>query len=413
MKTVGIIAEYNPFHNGHAFQLAKAKEITGADYAIVVMSGNFVQRGFPAIMEKSLRTEAALLCGADVVIELPVHYASASAEYFASGAVSLLDRLGVVDFLCFGSECGDINVLSSLADMLLAEDNSFRESLKSHLKKGASYPQARCDALLALSPQNEQIFSQLNHPNNILGIEYLKMLKKRNSRIIPATVARTGSAYHEKQLNGSCSSALAIRETITNKNDIASMEKQVPPAVYRLMAQQYQKTFPIVPEDYSAWLSYKLLQEQDKDFSIYFDIDRSLSDRLHKFLPAYTDFSSFCEKIKTRNVTYTKVSRALLHILLNIYQEDVNIFCAEDYVYYAKLLGFRKTAAPLMNAMKKNASLPLISRPAEAKRRILCENGSRMFLQDIQASHLYALSVEHKFRQGFQNELQKKPLILP
>lgn len=191
------------------------------------------------------------------------------------------------------------------------------------------------------------------------------------------------------------------------------MEKQVPPAVYRLMAQQYQKTFPIVPEDYSAWLSYKLLQEQDKDFSIYFDIDRSLSDRLHKFLPAYTDFSSFCEKIKTRNVTYTKVSRALLHILLNIYQEDVNIFCAEDYVYYARLLGFRKTAAPLMNAMKKNASLPLISRPAEAKRRILCENGSRMFLQDIQASHLYALSVEHKFRQGFQNELQKKPLILP
>ncbi len=158
MKTVGIIAEYNPFHNGHAFQLAKAKEITGADYAVVVMSGNFVQRGFPAIMEKSLRAESALLCGADVVIELPVHYASASAEYFASGAVSLLDRLGVVDFLCFGSECGDIDVLSSLADMLLAEDNSFRESLKSHLKKGASYPQARSDALRALSPENEQIF---------------------------------------------------------------------------------------------------------------------------------------------------------------------------------------------------------------------------------------------------------------
>lgn len=412
MKTVGIIAEYNPFHNGHAWQLAKAKELTGADYVVIVMSGNFVQRGLPAIMEKSLRTEAALLCGADAVIELPVHYASASAEYFASGAVSLLDRLGVVDFLCFGSECGDISVLSELSDALLAEDMAFKTLLKKRLKEGASYPQARIDALRTLSPQSESLISLLNYPNNILGVEYLKALKKRNSRIRPCTISRTGSAYHEKSLDGPYSSALAIREFISGENNICSMKEQIPSAAYRLMTQQFQKTFPILPEDFSALLSYKLILEQEKDFSIYFDIDSALSDRLHKFLPACTDFSSFCEKIKTKNLTYTKISRALLHILLNIYQTDIDTFRSEDYVYYARLLGFRRTAAPLMNRIKEKAALPLISRPAEAKRRISCENGRRMFLQDIQASHIYALSAEQKFQQGFRNEFQTQPVIL-
>lgn len=410
MKTVGIIAEYNPFHNGHAWQLAKAKELTGADFAIVVMSGNFVQRGLPAIMEKSLRTEAALLCGADAVIELPVHYAAASAEYFASGAVSLLDRLGVVDFLCFGSECGNIALLSELADTLLTENESFRALLKERLKEGVSYPQARNDALCEISPQSEPALSALKHPNNILGVEYLKALKRRNSRIQPYAVSRTGSGYHEEALNGPYSSALAIRKSIASGNDIRSMEDQIPPSAFRLMIHHMQKDFPILPEDFSAMLSYKLIQEQD--FGRYFDIDSGLSDRLHRFLPAYTDYSSFCEKLKTKNLTYTKVSRALLHILLNIYQADMDIFCAEDYVYYARLLGFRKTAAPLLSAISDKTSLPLILRPAEAKRRIRNENGLRMFLQNIQADHIYALSAEHKFRQGFQNEYRKQLIIL-
>lgn len=412
MKTVGIIAEYNPFHNGHAFQLAKAKAVTGADFVLVVMSGNFVQRGAPAIMEKSLRAEAALLGGADAVIELPVHYASASAEYFAAGAVSLLDRLGIVDFLCFGSECGDIGILSELADALLLEDASFKRLLKERLKKGASYPQARSDALRALSPQPGQALSLLDYPNNLLGVEYLKALKKRDSRIIPCTVARTGSAYHEKALSGSYGSALAIRESLVRKNAFESVKEQIPPAVYRLMAQQFQKSFPIFSEDFSELLSYKLLQEQEKDLSVYFDVDCSLSDRLHKFLPAYTDFSSFCEKIKTKNLTYTRISRALIHILLNIYQADMDAFRAEDFVYYARLLGFRETAAPLLHAIKEQALLPLITRPAEAGRRILSENGLRMFAQDVQASHIYSLVSSHKFNQEFRNEYRSRPVIL-
>lgn len=412
MKTVGIIAEYNPFHNGHAYQIAKAKELTKADYVVVVMSGNFVQRGQPAVMEKSFRAKAALLCGADVVIELPVHYATASAEYFASGAAALLDRLGVVDFLCFGSECGDIERLLSLVDALLAEDETFRAALKNGLKEGISYPQARNDALCARFPQLLPELPLLKHPNNILGLEYLKALKKRNSRLHPCTVTRVGAGYHDECLDNSYSSALAIRESFAAGKDILFIKEQVPPTVYELMNCHYQKHFPILPEDFSLPLGCKLIQEAAKNFSIYFDIDNCFSDRLHRFLPAYTDYLSFCEKLKTKNTTYTKVSRSLLHILLNIYQADMDAYCAEDYVYYARILGFRKEAAPLLSAMKTNTSVPLLSKLADAKCRITSENGRRMLEQDIQASHIYALSVHHKFHQDFQNEYQKQLIIL-
>lgn len=412
MKTVGIIAEYNPFHNGHAYQIAKAKELAGADYVVVVMSGNFVQRGQPAVIEKSLRAEAALLCGADVVIELPVHYATASAEYFASGAIALFDKLGVIDALCFGSECGDIGRLSKLADALLTEDEAFRAALKCGLKEGISYPQARDDALCVRFPHLIQDLPLLKLPNNILGLEYLKALMKRRSRICSYTVPRMGAGYHDDCLNSPFSSALAIRESFAAGEELPAIKEQVPPAIYGLMERHYKKSFPMSPEDFSSLLGYKLLLEEKSDFSRYFDIDNSFSDRLHKFLPVHTDYISFCEKLKTKNITYTKVSRSLLHILLNLYQADMNAYCAEDYVYYARILGFRKEAAPLLSAMKANASVPLLSKPADAADRIPSKNGRQMFEQDIQASHIYALTVHHKFQQTFQNEYQKQLVIL-
>ena len=182
MKTTGIIAEYNPFHNGHAYHIAQAKKITGSDYCIVIMSGNYVQRGIPAIIDKVLRTRAALMCGADLVIELPIHYATASAEYFAGGAISLLDRLGVTDCLCFGSECGHIEPLLHLCEVLSSESAEFKSLLQKQLKAGSPYPQARNLALSEAFPQLADELSLLRHPNNILGVEYLKALRKRSSR---------------------------------------------------------------------------------------------------------------------------------------------------------------------------------------------------------------------------------------
>lgn len=411
MITVGIIAEYNPFHNGHAYQIAEAKKIAGADYCVVIMSGNFMQRGIPAIMDKSLRIQSALMCGADLVLELPVHYATGSAEYFATGSVALLDKLKVIDCLCFGSECGNIQALSALSDPLVYESEEFKTLLKQNMKTGSSYPQARNDALIASSPQLTGYSDILQSPNNILGIEYLKALKKRGSHIKPYTISRKGTGYHDGSLNGSFSSALAIRESIVMKQDICLIKEQLPDAVYKLIEKNYQKTFPITTEDISSIILYKLIQEHENGYSQYFDIDNAFSDRLKDHIYSYMDYVSFCEEIKTRNITHTRVARNLLHILLNIYQSDINAFCGEDYVYYARIAGFKKETSPLLSAIKERASIPLISKLADSDSFVTSENGRKMLRQDIEANHIYSMMVSRKFHRNMLNEY-KRPIVI-
>ena len=412
MKTTGIIAEYNPFHNGHSFHIARAKEITCADYCIVIMSGNYVQRGTPAIMDKVLRTRAALMCGADLVIELPVHYSSASAEYFAGGAVALLDRLGVTDCLCFGSECGHIEPLLRLCDILLSESTKFRSLLQKHLKAGSPYPKARTLALSEAFPKLADELSLLQHPNNILGVEYLKALKKRGSHITPYTISRTGSDYHDASLNTAYSSALAIRNSLTQKSGISLIKEFLPAAVYEEITKDYQKTFPLFPDDFSPLLAYKMIQEQRTGFDSYFDIDKDFSDKIKKLFRSYTGFTAFCDALKSKNMTYTRISRNLLHILLNIYQADIDLFCSQDYVFYAKILGFKKDSAPLLSKIKADASIPLISKMADASDLIASEIGRKMLAQEIQADDIYRMAVQQKFHAHLPNEYQRQIVII-
>ncbi len=411
MKTVGIIAEYNPFHNGHAYQIAEAKKITGADYCVVVMSGNFMQRGIPAIMDKSLRAQSALMCGADLILELPVHYATGSAEYFASGSVAILDRLNIIDCLCFGSECGNIQTLSILSDALVSESEEFKTLLKQNMKAGSSYPQARNNALRITAPQLTPYLDILQFPNNILGTEYLKALTKRSSHIRPYTISRKGADYHDGSLNDSYSSAIAIRESIVMNQDIRLIKEQLPDGVYKLIEKNYLKSFPITTEDISSLILYKLIKEQKNGYSQYFDIDSAFSDRLGSLIYSYTDYASFCEEIKTRNITHTRVARNLLHILLDIYQSDVDTFCAEDYVYYARIIGFKKESAPLLSAIKEKSSIPLISKLADAAAYVTSENGRKMLNRDIESGHIYSLMVSRKFHQNLLNEY-KRPIVI-
>lgn len=412
MKTVGIIAEYNPFHNGHAYQIATAKKMTGADYCIVVMSGDFVQRGTPAIMDKYSRAQSALQNGADLVLELPVYYATSSAEYFASGAVALLHKLGVTDTLCFGSECGDIDILSALAEALLTETPQFKRVLKQQMKSGASYPQARNHALSATSPHLTGSLHVLQSPNNILGLEYIKAIKKRKSNIQPYTLNRLGAGYHSVNMESSYSSALAIRESISRTEDIINIKEQVPDAVYHTMEAAYGHTFPILPNDLSALIAYKLLMEQNSGYTSYLDIDTAFSDRLIHTLPAYVDYASFCEQLKTKNMTYTRVARNLLHILLNIYQKDMDSFCAEDHVYYAKMLGFKKESEPLLSAIKERSEIPLLSKLADADNAINHKNGQKLFAADIRAGHIYSLLVQQKYGGPLQNEYRRQIIVM-
>lgn len=396
MKTVGIISEYNPFHNGHAHQLAAAKRMTGADYCIVVMSGNFVQRGAPAFMDKYTRTQAALANGADLVLELPVCYALGSAEYFASGAVALLDKLGVTDSLCFGSECGDITLLSEFAAKLSGEDDTFKKVLDSQLRSGLTYPSARNAALQASAPHLNGHMNVLMQPNNILAIEYCKALTKRGSSIKPFTVPRAGSAYHDASLNNSFCSALAIRESVAFSDSLAEVRALMPRNSYELLESQYGRTCPILTDDISLPLHYQLLSEQSEGYTKYADIDGDLSDRIIKKMPTYRRFTDFCEQLKTKNRTYTRIARSLMHILLRIEKTDLAHYQSEDYIYYARMLGFRESAEPLLGAIKEHGSIPLLSKLADAD-SLLSENGSHMLHTDIYASHIYNSMVQHKF----------------
>lgn len=396
MKTVGIIAEYNPFHNGHAYQIQKAKEITGADYCIVVMSGDFVQRGAPAMMDKYLRARIALLSGADLVLELPAYYALSSAEYFAGGAVCLLDKLGVVDNLCFGSECGDIELLMTFARLLLNEDETFKQTLQRNLRLGHSYPQARNTAIEASSPQLTAHINILTSPNNILGIEYCKALIKRDSRINACTIRRAGSPYHDSSLHTGFCSARALREALKCSNTPESILNQVPSDIRPLMTEQYLKTYPVFEDDLSLLMHYRLLSEPSGEFTSYPDIDKELSDRIINLLPQYRDFPSFCDLLKSKNRTYARISRSLLHILLQIHQDDLNRYLSVGQVFYARMLGFRESAGQLLNAIKQSSDIPLLSKLANAG-NLLTPIGMSMLEKDIYASHVYQGIVRNKF----------------
>ena len=388
MKVNGIIAEYNPFHNGHKYQLEESARLTGADYTVVVISGNFVQRGVPALLEKHVRAEMALRCGADLVLELPAIYASSSAEYFAAGAVSLLNRLNTVTSLCFGSECGDISLLQQIAAILINEPKEFSSCLKEYMRMGYSYPNARAAALIQYAPNLADCSEIFRSPNNILGIEYIKALLRQNSQMVPVTVKRLGADYHDPLPGTGYCSALAIRQSLADKNDTSCIQAYIPEEVNCLLSEFLSKGRIVTGNDFSSVLYYKLLSEKEYGFEKYLDVSSALSDRIINHLNAYVSFDSFCDLLKTKEMTYTRISRCLLHILLNITKEDM-AYCTElGYTPYARVLGFRKTAAPLLSAIKENSEIPLITKLADAE-KALDADSYIMLKQDIQISQVY------------------------
>lgn len=416
MKTAGIIAEYNPFHNGHKYHLEEVRRQTGADYLIIVMSGDFTQRGIPAVINKYSRARMALDAGADLVLELPVCYATGSAAWFAEGAVSLLDSLGCVDLVSFGSECGDIDRLTAMAKTLSQEPPAFTEALKRSLKEGLSYPAARemalQSALSAPTAPEKTLFSSLSAPNDILGVEYCKALLEINSAITPHTVRRLGGAYDDPALHKQNSSALAIRTALyrgdSSMHDhpadgLITIRDQVPPHVYNILSGEFNRTFPVFPDMLSAQLHYKLISETDQGFDTYFDVSTDLSNRIRKLLPDYRNFLQFCDLLKTKQLTHTRVSRSLMHILLGIHKEDMETYRNAGTVFYARMLGFRKASVPLLGTIKDHSRIPLISKLADAP-SLLTDTGKCQLNLDIRAAHIYESMVQHAFGTAFIQE---------
>ncbi len=421
MKVNGIIAEYNPFHNGHLYQIKESAQRTECDFTIVVMSGNFVQRGAPAIVEKRIRAEAALRHGADLVLELPVLYATASAEAFAAGAVALLDRLGVVTHLCFGSECGHTDWLAQIAKLLSEESLFYRSALQKYLKQGFTYPAARVRALRESSDStlSQNAESILASPNNILGIEYIRALYKRRSSILPVTVKRLGTNYHDAGLPDcktqtspvDICSALALRQALYQGKSLSQLSSHMPPNALVLLEKYLQTRKLLCVEDFSSVMYYKLIAERDTGYEKYLDVSSDLSDRIRRCLRDYTGLEAFCEILKTKNMTYTRVSRCLFHILLGIEKKDLVLGKTLDYTPYARVLGFNRSAASMLKAIGQHSDIPLVTSLADAKKSLTPEEG-RLLQLDIFASELYQNLARLHSHQPVQNEISTPPVIL-
>ena len=424
MKIAAIIAEYNPFHKGHEFQIEETKRQTGADYVIALMSGNFVQRGAPALCNKYLRTKMALENGADVVLELPSLYATSSAEYFAQGGVSLLDKLGVIDYLSFGSECGDIRLITNFAKELLFNEQQEKQ-ISALVAQGVSFPLARQQVFLEMlhtnsgtaSSSSDDMAALLSSPNNILGLEYCKSLLALNSNIQPVTIRRKGSEYHDNILsedNFHFASASAIRHAIYDKS--SDYLCHLPDSVASLFEEHKILDTFITEDDFSLLLYYKLLSEQKAGFTGYLDCSVELSGKIKKYLPEYRSYSQFCDLLKSKNLTYTRISRTLLHILLNMKTPATFSVPMQNRTLsapYARLLGFNKDASAVLSAIKKNSSIPLISNVADGA-SILSEEGFSMLSQDIYTCDIYeavySQKVNSAYGNGNFNSSKKEPL---
>jgi len=401
MNVTAIISEYNPLHKGHLYHIETARKETNADFVIAIMSGNFVQRGTPAILDKYTRAKAALKSGVDLVLELPVMYATASAEYFALGGASLANSLKCVTHLSFGSEYGQADKFMETAKLLLEEPEEMKIPLKEALKEGLSYPAARAYAVKVSHPELSDI---LEEPNNILGVEYCKALLKLKSNIIPHTIKRHGQDYHSEATDTGFASATGIRKLLGDcsleTSDI--LKAQLAPAAYDLLNSHIGHS-PLTEDDFSMLLRYKLITENRAHLTEYFGVNRELSNRIYKHLNDFESFSSFAELLKTKNITRTAINRALLHILLDVKAADVQSVTKRGCVDYIRVLGFKKDAAGLLKEFSDIPEVPLITNLSAAP--VLCEI-------DIRADQIYQMCASRKYHIPYQNEYQRKMLVV-
>ena len=378
MNVVGIIAEYNPFHEGHAYQIQKAKEQCGAEFAVVVMNGDFVQRGEPAIFDKYTRTKEALLGGADLIFELPVRFGLSSAGDFAMGGVLALNALPFVTHLCFGTETGDLTPLLQAATFLCDEPDSYRTRVKHFVKQGILYPKARSLALAAESGLPTETWDS---PNNILGLEYCVALQKLHSKIKPFTIRREGQGYHD--------------------NDTPALSDFPSATFLRKKIRKAVEKENLSLSDFSSLIGYSLLTA--KDLCRIKDITPDLSDRIRNELPKYREINEFVKTIKNPSLTTGRIKRSFFQCLFDIEKE-------EPVMPYLRVLGMKKEASSLLS-QKENASCQILTKLAFDVPK-MDDTAKKLFAKDLLASDLYRQVFCHKYNQTLPNEYQHSPIVL-
>lgn len=401
MKAVGLVTEYNPFHNGHLYHLNKAMELTGADISVAVMSGDFVQRGEPAVLDKYTRTSMALNSGVNLVVELPVNYAVSSAESFAAGALKVLDYVKA-DSIAFGSESGDIERLSKLAHILCDNEDTLYKEISKYTANGISYAAARQKVVEKLTDKDTA--AMLTSSNNILAVEYLKAIIKNNYAIKPYTVQRQGDSYNDTDIRSEYASATALRENLKADN----ISEYIPVKAGLILSSN---TNYIYPDDITEVLFTRLLDilfasNYDKNVFIenvmqYPDVSKEIAGRLYKSamdmitrtVPQGAEskdnglfsFGSLCEHIKTKEVPLSRIKRALVRITLGLDKKHIEKYANEPYI---RVLGFDKKGQEYLSYIRKTVEVPLITKTADYK---------EMLLDDIHAANIYNMIVVGKY----------------
>ena len=395
MNISGIIVEYNPLHNGHLYHINKTKELTNSDALICVMSGNFAQRGIPSSIDKWTKTKMALNNGVDLVLEIPTVYSVSSAEFFSYGSVSLLNSLGIVDNICFGSEHGDIDDIYNISNILLKEPVEFKLLLKTYLSKGIGYPIARANALYDYLISSNMDISKLllgsflNSSNNILGIEYCKSLIKLNSSIKPYTLKRQGASYNSNLLHSEFSSATAIRKFVKENGSLSKLEGHVPNSVLAEILNLYSKNYKFTFEDsIFPYIKHKSFTFKNSLVNLP-DVSEGLDNKIIKSLQNNLSYSSALEEIKSKRYTYTRISRILCQYFIGFDNFDIKKLRSAPCPY-ARVLGFNSNGKSILKSIKSNSSIPLYTKlPKELNETLQL---------DIQSTRAYSLinsSISH------------------
>lgn len=391
-KILAIVSEYNPFHNGHLYHLQKSKKELNPDYSICIMSGNFCERGDTSIIDKWSKAEAALKCGFDLVVELPVLYSISSAENFAEGALKILDAFGSNVTLSFGSECGNLDTLNNIANVLYDEPKEFTTILTHELAKGLSYPKARENALLIYLNNVRKYSNILSNPNNILGIEYLKAIKKLKSNVIPFTIKRIDAGYNSLKIKDRLASATAIRNLIKNNEDV---KKLMPTPSFNILSENIKHGKII--NNISAFekeIIYTLRKMSIQEIANLQDVSEGLENSIKQAANSCNNLEDLINSIKSKRYTRSRIQRILLYSILNITKKNIqDSYRTKPYI---RVLGISQKGKILLSQISNSKSKqPVIT----SVKKFMDNNNNKilknMMEKDILASNIYTLGYEY------------------
>ncbi len=392
-----IISEYNPFHNGHKYQIDTIKNKLDGKNIIVIQSGNFVQRGDVSIASKFTRAKMALLSGADIILEIPQIFSSSSAMYFSKGSISVLDRLNIIDKICFGSENTTTDTLENISKFLINEPTEFSELIKTNMTKGFSYPKSRSLAL-----EHFGYGDTIKTPNNILGVEYIKSLYELNSNIEPVTINRTND-FHEKNIKNNVTSATSIRENIDN---LELIKDTIPDICFDIFKEDINKNKYDI-NNLSSIFHYAFISKQKSEILKIVDMNEHLYNRLYEVIKTNFLITDIINSTVSKNYTQTRINRVILNIILDNKQEELNNFTKNGFPF-VRVLGFRKEKQYLLKEMIEKSNIKIITNLKNAD-KILSADEMKILSNDIKKSNYFLLSNSNKSQnldfKNFENQL--------